>query len=198
MTMIKFGNYFRCQIIRHYSSSYKWSYVSGPSDLPLIGSTLGQVIDHSAEKYGNQIALTSMHQGPVRKSFKDVQKDSNKLAAGLLSLGLRPGDRIGIWGPNSYEWYQTQMASAQAGLILVNVNPAYKSHELKYCINKVEIKALVSARKFKTTDYYETLCELVEDRDTLKGDGIPSLEHVIMMKHSDFNGQAKYVFILLQ
>ena len=76
--MIKFGNYFRCQISRHYSSSYKWSYVSGPSDLPLTGSTLGQVIDHSAEKFGNQIALTSMHQGPLRHSRPENLKSPGK------------------------------------------------------------------------------------------------------------------------
>ena len=170
--------------------SYKWSYVSGPSDVPLIGDTLGQVIDNAAEKYGDQIALTSMHQGPLRKSYIDVKEDSEKLAAGLLSLGLRPGDRVGIWGPNSYEWYQTQMATAQAGFILVNVNPAYKAEELKYCINKVEIKALVSARKFKTSNYYETLCEIVDDRDTLKGERIPSLEHVIMMKNENSTNES--------
>ena len=100
-------------------------------------------------------------------------------------MGLRPGDRVGIWGPNSYEWYQTQMATAKAGFILVNVNPAYKSDELQYCINKVTIKALVSARKFKNLDYYNILCELVDDPDTLRGEKIPSLEHVIMMKQQD-------------
>ena len=77
MTMIKFGNYFRCQISRHYSSSYKWSYVSGPSDLPLTGSTLGQVIDHSAEKYGTQIALTSMHQGTVGQKILKSPDQTN-------------------------------------------------------------------------------------------------------------------------
>lgn len=145
---------------------------------------LGDIIDDSAEKYTDQIALTSMHQGPLKKSFKNVKEDADKLATGLLSLGLHPGDRVGIWGPNSYEWYQTQMATAQAGFILVNVNPAYKSHELQYCINKVQIKALISARMFKTTDYYKILRELSDDQNTLKGERIPSLEHVIMMNQN--------------
>ena len=155
------------------TSDYKWSYVSGTTTEPLSGYTLGQLIDRSAEKYGNQDALISMHQ-QLRKSFIDVKIESEKLGAGLINLGLKRGDRLGIWGPNSYQWYQTQMAAAKAGLVLVNVNPGYKSSELKYCINKVGIKAIISAESFKSTDYFKVYKEL-------ESEDIPSLEHFVMI-----------------
>lgn len=168
-------------IPKRLSSTFKWSYVSGTTQEPILGVTLGQLIDGSAEKYGDKDAVVSMHQGPLRKSFVQVRNDANQLAAGFFALGLVPGDRIGIWGPNSYEWYQTQMAAAKAGLILVNVNPAYKSHELKYCINKVGIKAIVSARAFKSTDYYKLFSELVPNPESLPYEEIPSLTKYIIM-----------------
>jgi acyl-CoA synthetase (AMP-forming)/AMP-acid ligase II len=158
------------------SNGYKWSYVSGTAQEPLVGMTLGQVIDRSAEKFGETEAVVSRHQGSIRKSFLEVKEDSERLAAGFLSIGLEPGDRLGIWGPNSYEWYQTQMAAAKAALVLVNVNPGYKSHELKYCVNKVGMKAIVAARSFKTTDYYKVLCELGPLEDS-----VPTLKHIILM-----------------
>lgn len=157
------------------ASTYKWSYVHGVSNEPLTGLSLGQLIDQSAEKYGtSRDAVVSMHQGPLRKSFTDVKNDAEKLACGLLALGLERGDRVGIWGPNSYEWYQTQMAAAKAGLVLVNVNPAYKSSELLYCINKVGIKAIIAAESFKTTDY-------VQIYESLSPDSIPTLQHFILI-----------------
>ena len=163
---------------------YKWSYVSGISSEPLTGLTLGQLVDQSADKFGSsRDAVVSVHQGPIRKNFMDVKRDSEKLASGLLALGLEKGDRVGIWGPNSYQWYQTQMAAAKAGLVLVNVNPAYKSNELEYCVNKVGIKAMIAARTFKTTDYYKTLCQLC-DPDCLPSEPVPSLEHFVIIKDS--------------
>ena len=164
-------------------ATYKWSYVSSISNEPLTGLTLGQLIDKSSEKYGNnREAVVSVHQGPLRKTFQDIKVDAENLASGLLALGLEQGDRVGIWGPNSYEWYQTQMAAAKAGLVLVNVNPAYKSSELSYCINKVGIKTLIAARSFKTTDYYKLLSELCDPSNLPNSENIPSLKHFVIMK----------------
>lgn len=165
------------KITKRLLSSYKWSYVNGTSTEPLIGLTLPQLIDQSAEKFPQNEALISCHQN-IRKTFQEVKTDSEKLASGLLALGLEKGDRIGIWGPNSYEWYQTQMAASKAGLILVNVNPAYKSQELNYCINKVGIKALISARSFRSSDYFKTFNEL-------KSEDIPTLKYFVMFKNSE-------------
>ena len=79
--------------------------------------------------------------------------------------GLRPGDRVGIWGPNTYEWYLTQMAAAKLGAILVNINPAYQPGELKYCLNKVGVKAIVASQAFKTQDYYKMLREVLPEME---------------------------------
>ena len=87
----------------------------------------------------------------------------DKLAAGLLTLGLQPGDRIGIWSPNNSEWVLTQFATAKAGLILVNINPAYRIAELEYALNKVGCKALILAERFKTSDYVGMLRELAPE-----------------------------------
>ena len=160
-------------LTRNISTQFKWSYVSGDTSEPLSGYTLGQLVDRSAEKYGEREALISMHQ-KLRKTFSDVKTDAEKLGAGLLNLGLNKGDRIGIWGPNSYQWYQTQMAAAKAGLVLVNVNPGYKSSELKYCINKVGIKAMIAAESFRSTDYFKVYKELDSGE-------ISTFEHFIMI-----------------
>lgn len=119
----------------------------GPGSVPLVPLTLGQLVDRGAEKFGSREAVVSVHQQvlnvvnrsvsakqsrlkgliinfliivKVRKSFSDVKVDVDKLAAGFVELGLTPGQRLGIWGPNSYEWYLTQFAAAKAGLILVS------------------------------------------------------------------------------
>ena len=80
-----------------------------------------------------------------------------------MIAGVRPGDRIGIWGPNTYEWYLTQMAAAKLGAILVNINPAYQPEELKYCLNKVGVKAVVASKTFKTQNYYDILAEVLPE-----------------------------------
>lgn len=178
------------RILKRFSSTYKWSYVHGLSNEPLTSLTLGQLIDQSAEKYGtSREAVVSMHQGPLRKTFTDVKDDAEQLASGLLSLGLERGDRVGIWGPNSYEWYQTQMAAAKAGLVLVNVNPAYKSSELLYCINKVGIKAIIAAESFKTTDY-------VKIHQTLAPETIPTLKHFILISEKSSSSSMTFKDLL--
>ena len=80
-----------------------------------------------------------------------------------LTLGVRPGDRVGIWGPNTYEWYLTQMAAAKLGAILVNINPAYQPAELLYCLNKVGVKVVVASQVFKTQDYYQILTQIMPE-----------------------------------
>ncbi|XP_047483965.1 medium-chain acyl-CoA ligase ACSF2, mitochondrial-like [Penaeus chinensis] len=108
-------------------------------------------VDRAERSFGDREAVVSVHQG-VRKTFSQVKEESGLVAAGLLAAGLEPGDRLGIWGPNSYEWFLTQFAAAKAGLILVNINPAYRPSELEYCLNKVGVKGIVCDEKFKTSD----------------------------------------------
>src|SRR5262245_46516344 len=118
------------------------SYVCGTADEPLLYKTVGTVLEEAASRWGNREALVVRHQ-KVRWTYNQLNAAADKLAAGLLALGLEPGDRVGIWSPNRYEWVVTQFATAKAGMVLVNVNPAYRLSELEFALNKVGCKALV-------------------------------------------------------
>ena len=111
------------------------SYVHGASETPLIGQTIGNYFDRAAEQYGARDALIVRHQS-IRWSWRELKQRVDDFAAGLLALGLKRGERIGIWSPNNAEWVVTQFATAKAGLILVNINPAYRVTELEYALNK--------------------------------------------------------------
>ncbi len=128
------------------------SYVSGVGSEPLLYKTVGAVLEEGAARWGEREALIVRHQN-IRWSYRQLDEAADRLAAGFVHLGLVPGDRIGIWAPNRYEWVVTQFASAKAGLILVTINPAYRTSELEYALNKVGCKALVLAPSFKTSDY---------------------------------------------
>ena len=138
------------------------SYVFGASEKPLLGETIGQFFDAACGRGADRPALVVRHQ-KVRMSYGQLKEAVDRLAAGLLTLGLNPGDRIGIWSPNNMEWVLTQFATAKAGLILVNINPAYRVAELEYALNKVGCKALVLAERFKTSDYVGILRELAPE-----------------------------------
>ncbi|MDD2941192.1 MAG: AMP-binding protein, partial [Acinetobacter harbinensis] len=110
------------------------SYAYGTSNQPLLGMTIGEKFDQACQQYAEQDALVSVHQN-VRLSYKQLQQQVNAFACSLLELGLEKGDRIAIWSPNCVEWTITQFAAFKAGIILVNLNPAYKSSELEYVLN---------------------------------------------------------------
>ena len=132
------------------------SHVAGSVTLALREDTIGQALDQAARRWGEREALVSVHQG-VRWTYAQLAARADALAAGLLALGLKRGDRIGIWSPNNAEWALTQFAAAKAGLILVTINPAYRTAELEYTLNKVGVRALVAAERFKTSAYAEML-----------------------------------------
>lgn len=138
------------------------SYVSGVSEKPLIGRTIGAYFDAVAAGHPDRLALIARHQG-VRWTYAELKARVDALAAGLLALGLAPGDRIGVWAPNCWEWLVTQYATAKAGLILVNINPAYRTSEAEYALNKVGCKALVVAPSHRTSDYVGMLRELAPE-----------------------------------
>src|SRR5690242_4833839 len=118
------------------------SYVHGGGTTPLIGETIGCALENATRVHGGRMALISRHQN-VRWSYEELNERADALATGLLALGLEPGDRVGIWAPNCAEWTLTQFAAAKAGLILVNINTAYRKAELEYALNKVGCRALV-------------------------------------------------------
>jgi fatty-acyl-CoA synthase len=135
------------------------SFVHGVGSTALKYQTIGEALDEAAASWGSREALVVRHQN-VRWSYAQLKERAEALAAGLLSLGLVPGDRVGIWAPNCSEWAVTQFATAKAGLILVNINPAYRVAELEFALNKVGCKALVTAASFKTSDYLAMLASL--------------------------------------
>ncbi len=128
------------------------SYASGPSSAPLLGETIGAHFDRTVACWPDRPALIVRQQGK-RWTWRELGERVDAFAAGLIALGLQPGERIGIWSPNNAEWVVTQFATAKAGLILVNINPAYRLTELEYALNKVGCRALVTATSFKTSDY---------------------------------------------
>ena len=129
-----------------------FSYVSGVSDEPLLGQTIGQALDSAAERWPDRPALISPSHG-VAWTWREFRARVGELAAGLLTLGLKRGERIGVWSLNRPEWTLTQFAAAEAGLVFVTINPAYRLHELEYALNKVGCAALVVATRFKTSDF---------------------------------------------
>src|SRR6266481_6414470 len=168
------------------------SYVHGASATPLIGDTIGVHFDRAVARWPEADALVVRHQG-IRWTYSDLQREVDALAAGLLALGLERGDRVGIWSPNNAEWVVTQFATAKAGLILVNINPAYRLAELEYALNKVECRALITAHRFKTSDYIGMLRELAPELDQCKPDALrskqlPHLTTVIQMSNTDEPG----------
>ncbi len=168
------------------------SYAHGASIKPLLGETLGVNFDLAAEKWGDNDALIVRHQG-IRWTYNDLKREVDAFAAGLLALGLEPGDRIGIWSPNNSEWVVTQYATAKAGLILVNINPAYRVAELEYALNKVTCKALILATQFKSSDYLGMLKELAPEiplskPGSLNSERLPNLKIVIKIGGDEEKG----------
>ena len=161
------------------------SYVHGAADILLLGETLGQNLDRTAARVPDNPALIIPTQG-VRWSYRELVRRAEAFAAGLLALGLVRGDRVGIWSLNNAEWVTTQFATAKAGLILVNINPAYRTTELDYALNKVGCRALITATRFKTSDYIGLLSELAPELSgsapgRLRAARLPALEIVIQI-----------------
>jgi len=141
------------------------AHVRGQTDQPLLDFTVSGLLRHAAERFGSRPALVVRHQN-VRWSYAEFSRAVDDLAAGLLALGLEKGDRIGIWSPNRSEWVVAQFATARIGLILVNINPAYRVAELEYALNKVAAKALIVAPSFKSSDYLGMLQSLAPEMRT--------------------------------
>ncbi len=159
------------------------SEASGATDKPLIEQTLGDFFRDIAQRYPDRDALISAHQG-LRYTYSQLHAESRRLASALLGLGLAKGDRIGIWSHNNAQWVLMQFATAQVGLVLVNINPAYRTAEVEYAINKVGCKALVTMPSFKTSDYLGMLRELAPEMagaqpGALKAGRLPTLRTVV-------------------
>jgi fatty-acyl-CoA synthase len=168
------------------------SYVNGSARTPLLGETIGARLDAVALSHPDALALVVRQQN-LRLTWSQLRACVERFAAGLLAIGLRPGDRIGIWSPNNSEWIITQLATAKAGLVLVTINPAYRLSELEYALNKVGCRALVSATAFKSSDYVAMLTTLLPELvdgvpGRLRAKAVPSLEIVIQIGARSLSG----------
>jgi fatty-acyl-CoA synthase len=168
------------------------SHVQGAGDVPLKYETIGRAFDETAQRFARREALI-VPQQQVRWSYTDLKHRVDSLGAGLLSLGLNRGDRIGIWAPNCAEWVIAQFASAKAGLILVNINPAYRLSELEFCLRKVGCRALITAPRLKNSDYLAMLRSLAPELDScavnhLRSAKLPQLELLIRLGHDRTRG----------
>lgn len=132
------------------------SYDSGISSSKLIGNTIGKYFDIQVKNHSNTLALISKHQN-IRWTYEQLSARINIIANKLITLGIRPGDRVGIWSPNNSEWTLTQLATAKMGAILVNINPSYQQDELQYALNLVGCKALILASSLKSTNYIQII-----------------------------------------
>src|SRR6202011_931891 len=176
------------------------SYVHGASGTPFIGDTIGVYFDRIAERFGDHDALIARHQ-QIRWTYRQLKERVDAFAAGLLALGLKRGDRVGVWSPNNAEWVVTQFATAKAGLILVNINPAYRLAELEYALNKAGCVALITAAQFKTSDYLAMLRELAPELATaspgnLQASRLPGLRLVITIGAENASGVVRFEDVL--
>lgn len=161
------------------------SHVVGALHPPLLEETIGAMLQRIAAQWPQHDALIVPPQ-QVRMTWREFDRAVSNLAAGLLALGLMPGDRIGIWSLNRAEWVLLQFATARAGLILVNINPAYRTHELEYALKLVGCRALVVVPAYKTSNYLSMLRELIPELDqhtplTLRSARLPDMRHVVVM-----------------
>jgi fatty-acyl-CoA synthase len=136
------------------------SFVSGPTDAPLVERTIGEALVDAASLRPAHEALVAVHQG-VRLAYAELLREADRVGAALLGLGVETGDRVGIWSANRWEWAAVQYGTARIGAILVNINPAYRSHELAFALSHAEISVLVAARGFRSTDYVALLNEVL-------------------------------------
>ncbi len=161
------------------------SFVQGVTSPPLLQKTIGEQLELTVQQYPDHPALISRHQD-IRWSYREYLDEIDRLATGMLAIGIGKGDRVGIWAPNCYEWCLTQFATARIGAIMVCINPAYRLYELEYALNKVECKAIISAERFKSSEYLEMLQTLAPELAScepgqLKADKLPHLTTVIRM-----------------
>jgi len=166
-------------------SELETSYFKGANTPELLDQPIGDLFDRVASRFPGREALVVRHQG-IRWTWSEYRVEVERLASGLLALGIGPGDRVGIWAPNCYEWCLTQFATAKIGAILVCINPAYRVFELEYALNKSGCRVIIAAEQFKSSRYLEMLQRLAPELDScvpgkLESRTLPQLEIVIRM-----------------
>jgi len=172
------------------------SYACGTADFPLLGQTIGDILNEVAEKYPENEAIVSPKQ-EIRLTYRQFREAVDQVARGLMALDINKGDRVGIWAMNYAEWIIVQFATAKIGAIMVNINPSYRTFELEYCLKQSEIKLLILQGRFKTSDYvgmfYETCPEAYEARPgRILSEKFPFLKTVVFMGDIPYNGMYQW------
>jgi fatty-acyl-CoA synthase len=158
------------------------SYAHGTGDVPLLGRTIGADLERTVERFPDREALVSVQQD-VRLTYAELDAAVDRLACGLLAAGVEAGERVGIWSPNCAEWVLVQYATAKVGAILVNVNPAYRTHELAYALRQSGVRVLVGAPAFKTSDYVAMV-------EQVRGE-LPALERAVFFGSDEWAALAE-------
>ncbi|MBY4596149.1 AMP-binding protein [Ottowia caeni] len=176
------------------------SHDVGSADCPLIEATIGLHFESMVSRFPERGALVSRHQG-VRLTYAELNREANRLASALMRAGLTKGDRVGIWAHNSSEWLLIQLATAKVGIVLVNINPAYRVTELEYALNKVGCKMLVTMTAFKTSDYLAIVNELAPELATaipgkLSAARAPELKTVVQLGNTAVPGMLSFADLL--
>jgi fatty-acyl-CoA synthase len=176
------------------------SHVRGSADSPLSDATIAQLLAHTVDAHAARRAVVFREQG-VRWTWREFADEVDRLASGLMSLGLAAGDRVGIWSPNRSEWLVTQFATARLGLILVNINPAYRLAELEYALNSAGCRALITAERLRTSDYLGMLQTLAPELaqcepGRLSAKRLPALQVVIRMGDALTQGMLNYAEVV--
>ncbi len=155
----------------------KPSYASGLCEQPLLGETIGANLERAVRRFGDREVLMSRHQD-LRYTYDEFNREVDRVARALLAVGLEKGDRLGIWSPNCAEWALVQYATAKIGVVLVNINPAYRTSELGYALRQSGCRMLIAARSFKSSDYVAMIEEVRAD--------LPNLDHVTVLDSPDW------------
>jgi fatty-acyl-CoA synthase len=182
------------------SSDLTMSMAVGSQDTALIEQTIAAFFDAMVERVPDNEALVACHQN-VRLTYRQLQQESQRLASALLRAGVQRGDRVGIWSHNNSEWLLMQLATARVGIVLVNINPAYRVSELEYALNKVGCKALVTMTHFKTSDYLEMLQSVAPELadcapGALQAARLPTLKTVIHLGAQAVPGMLRFADLI--
>ncbi|KAF8382148.1 hypothetical protein PRIPAC_71290 [Pristionchus pacificus] len=187
-----------------YAKRTAHSYVHGTSAHQLLYETIGARFRSAVEAVPDKTLYVFDHQN-IRKTYGEAYSDARRLACALLELGLKPGDCVGIWGPNHYEWVTCQMATAIGGFIQVNINPSYQSEELRFALEKVGVRCLITPRAHKKSNYFRTLHDIIPNLASAKaGSGhikcrnLPDLEHIVLFgEHENVKGAWRYEDLMM-
>ncbi|XP_053960303.1 medium-chain acyl-CoA ligase ACSF2, mitochondrial-like [Anastrepha ludens] len=178
------------------SHNYHPAHLHHIGKSPLVYRNVGQQLERAAAKYGSAESIVSCHE-KKRYTYQSLLEEVDRAAAGLLKLGLKPGDHVGIWAPNNMHWYLTMMGAARAGLVSVGINPAFQGPEIEYCLKKVKVKALIMPETYKTQNYYEIIkriCPEISDSSDgcIKSINLPHLKHVIIDSRNKLKGALSF------